>query len=170
MASRSEKTTSHPRSPRPTRGGSGRAGSADLDPLFSLVLRIGALQKAFGPPPAHPEARQTRPDGFARDPSLGYAFLEAHLGGHLQCPEGTLFAKVPRTLVHDIPECLGPALVEGGVDFSWTRGAGLEGAQATLSLKSWMALRTACEPHPRFSAIPEGHVLGESWPKGSGSA
>jgi hypothetical protein len=46
--------------------------------------------------------------------------------------EGTLFAKVPRTLVHDIPECLGPALVEGGVDLFGRRGAGSEGAQATL--------------------------------------
>ena len=53
---RSEKTSSRPRNPEPTPDGSRPAGSADLDPLFSGILRIGAFYPAFGPLPAHPQS------------------------------------------------------------------------------------------------------------------
>jgi hypothetical protein len=70
-ASQSEKTSSHPRSPKPTEDRSGPAGSADLEPLFSGVFGIGALYPAFGPLPAHPKPCQCRPYALATDLSFG---------------------------------------------------------------------------------------------------
>src|SRR5919107_4165893 len=53
--SKRENQLSNHRSPRPTPDGSGRAGSADLEPSFSLVLRIRALHPSLGPLPTHPQ-------------------------------------------------------------------------------------------------------------------
>src|SRR5215208_3793104 len=53
--SKSEKTKSHPGSPKPTEDRSGQAVSADLQPLFSGIFGIGALDPSLRPLPAHPK-------------------------------------------------------------------------------------------------------------------
>jgi hypothetical protein len=102
-ASQSEKTSSHPRSPKPTEDRSGPAGSADLEPLFSGVFGIGALYPAFGPLPAHPKPCQCRPDALGTDLSSLAMAAEVSFEEGLTDPEGALFAELARGLVEHLP-------------------------------------------------------------------
>ena len=56
--------TSRPRNPKPTPDGPRRAGSADLDYLFSLVVGIRTFYPAFRPLPTHFKAYQSGSDGL----------------------------------------------------------------------------------------------------------
>jgi hypothetical protein len=150
---RSEKTKSRPRNPQPTVDGSRRGGSAGLAPLFSSVFRIRALDPALGPLPAHSQPRKRSSDGLPAYALVRKPLLEAHLCGVLERPKAALSAKFPRRAVQQLPQSARTLLVEGGVDLSGTRGTCFLRASSPRSLKSWMASRTVCCPHPRFLAI-----------------
>src|SRR5215208_1419432 len=74
--------------------------------LFSRILRIWGSDPAFGPLPAHSQARKRCPDALARDLLFGEPFFEADLGGHLQSPKATLFAEFARVLMKQLAQSL----------------------------------------------------------------
>src|SRR3954467_1590859 len=84
--------------------------------LFSLVLRIWRSDPAFGPLPAHSQARKRCPDGLACDPLFAEALLEAHLGGEIQCPKTRVFAELPGFLVKQLAQSLGLLGIESPVN------------------------------------------------------
>src|SRR5215210_1828938 len=84
--------------------------------FFSLVLRVGAGNPAFGALPAGSHPRQGGPDGLARNPLFCKAFLEADLGGHIQSPQATLSAKLPWRAVQEFSQVLGSLGIESSVN------------------------------------------------------
>src|SRR5215208_6411864 len=65
------RTRSHPRTQEPTPGGSRPTGSAGREPLFSSILRIGALDPTLGSLPTHPQPSECCSAGLATDPPVG---------------------------------------------------------------------------------------------------
>ena len=153
QVARSEKTKSSPRSPKPTVDGSRRGGSAGLEPLFSGVLWIGALDPALG-------------DSSQRTPSReSVARMVCPLTRSLVSPSSKLTSaaslSVQRVLC--LPNPLGERCSSSRRESAlcsskaaWTSVGREEIALRASSprlLKSWMASRTVCCPHPRFLAI-----------------
>jgi hypothetical protein len=147
-------TSTRPRSPQPTRGRPRPPPSVGPAALFSLLQGIGGGDPAFRSLPSHPhKACQSGPDGLPRDPPVEEPLLEGDLGGHLSSVRrveplsdslgercgNPLTASAPRSSKAARVQILGRE--EPGVR-----------ARGPLSSKSWMASRTVCWPHPRFSA------------------
>src|SRR5215204_3185601 len=94
----------------------GRHPHQSLAPPFSRILRIWGSDPAFGPLPAHSQARKRCPDGLARDLLFGEPFFEADLGGHLQSPKATLFAEFARVLMKQLAQSLSLLRIESPVN------------------------------------------------------
>src|SRR5918993_592450 len=75
--------------------------------FFSFIQGVGRGDPAFGPhPPDSQKARERSPNGLPRDRPFNEPLLKGNLCRHLQSPEATLAAKLPRRAVEHLPQGL----------------------------------------------------------------
>src|ERR671913_2395408 len=97
-------------SKKPTVQVSGLASATSISRsrrLFSFIQGLGRGDPAFGPhPPDSQKARERSPNGLPRDRPFNEPLLKGNLCRHLQSPEATLTAKLPRRAVQQFPQAL----------------------------------------------------------------
>src|SRR5215211_8503378 len=82
--------------------------------LFSFIEGVGRGDPAFrSRPPDSEKAHKSSPDGLPRDRPFEESLLKGNLCRHLQSPEATLTAKLPRRAVEHLPQGLSLFGIEG---------------------------------------------------------
>src|SRR5215213_5301033 len=110
-----DSTSTRPRNPPPrSRDWPRPLPSVDRAAFFSFIEGVGRGDPAFRPhPPDSQKARESSSDGLPRDRLFDEPLLEGNLCRHLQSPEATLTAELPRRVVQHLPQGLGPSGSEG---------------------------------------------------------
>ncbi len=117
------------------------------------MLRIWAFDPLLGALPAHPQPLECGSDGFARDSLVCKSLLEADVRSVLQRPEAALC--LPNSLGERCKSFRKASALSSSKAARTSLGREEPGVRDLRALwsNSWMASRTVCWAHPRFSAM-----------------